>query len=122
MHLLECCLVTDGGGALVVTSADRARSCRDPAARVRARDRRGGRDPARLPDGGLHAVRGVPRASAAAFTEAGVGVGDVDHLMVYDAFAHLPLYGLEDLGFVGRGEAGGLRGRGGTPCRAGASR
>ncbi|MHB1924882.1 MAG: thiolase C-terminal domain-containing protein, partial [Acidimicrobiales bacterium] len=29
-----------------------------------------------------------------------------DHLMIYDAFAHLPIYGLEDLGFVGRGEAG----------------
>ena len=31
---------------------------------------------------------------------------DVDHLMIYDAFAHLPIYGLEDLGFVGRGEGG----------------
>ena len=37
---------------------------------------------------------------------AGIGPADVDHLMVYDAFAHLPIYGLEDLGFVGRGEAG----------------
>jgi acetyl-CoA acetyltransferase len=31
---------------------------------------------------------------------------DVDHLMIHDAFAHLPIYGLEDLGFVPRGEAG----------------
>jgi acetyl-CoA acetyltransferase len=31
---------------------------------------------------------------------------DVDHLMIYDAFAHLPIYGLEDLGFGPRGEAG----------------
>jgi acetyl-CoA acetyltransferase len=31
---------------------------------------------------------------------------DLDHLMIYDAFAHLPIYGLEDLGFVPRGEAG----------------
>jgi acetyl-CoA acetyltransferase len=45
-------------------------------------------------------------SSRSAFEEAGIGPGDVDHLMVYDAFAHLPLYGLEDLGFVGRGEAG----------------
>jgi acetyl-CoA acetyltransferase len=36
---------------------------------------------------------------------AGIIHADVDHLMVYDAYAHLPLYGLEDLGFVGRGEA-----------------
>jgi acetyl-CoA acetyltransferase len=41
-----------------------------------------------------------------AFAEAGIATSDVDHLMIYDAFAHLPIYGLEDLGFVGRGEAG----------------
>ena len=41
-----------------------------------------------------------------AFAEAGIAHDDVDHLMIYDAFAHLPIYGLEDLGFVGRGEAG----------------
>ena len=38
-------------------------------------------------------------------SEAGINHNDVDHLMIYDAFAHLPLYGLEDLGFVPRGEA-----------------
>jgi len=37
---------------------------------------------------------------------AGITHSDVDHLMIYDAFAHLPIYGLEDLGFVPRGEAG----------------
>ncbi len=45
-------------------------------------------------------------AGAKAFTEAGITHHDVDHLMIYDAFAHLPIYGLEDLGFVPRGEAG----------------
>nr|QQZ49998.1 hypothetical protein JKL49_25690 [Phenylobacterium glaciei] len=40
-----------------------------------------------------------------AFEEAGIKHADVDHLMIYDAFAHLPLYGLEDLGFVKPGEA-----------------
>ena len=40
-----------------------------------------------------------------AIQEAGIGHKDVDHLMIYDAFAHLPIYGLEDLGFCGRGEA-----------------
>jgi acetyl-CoA acetyltransferase len=44
-------------------------------------------------------------AGAKAFAEAGIGTADVNHLMVYDAFAHLPLYGLEDLGFCARGEA-----------------
>ena len=41
-----------------------------------------------------------------AFEEAGITHKDVDHLMIYDAFAHLPIYGLEDLGFCERGEAG----------------
>ncbi len=41
-----------------------------------------------------------------AFAEAGITHQDVDHLMIYDAFVRLPIYGLEDLGFVPRGEAG----------------
>jgi acetyl-CoA acetyltransferase len=44
-------------------------------------------------------------AGPTAFQQAGINRNDVDHLMIYDAFAHLPLYGLEDLGFVARGEA-----------------
>jgi acetyl-CoA acetyltransferase len=41
-----------------------------------------------------------------AFAQAGIAHEDVDHLMIYDAFAHLPIYGLEDLGFAPRGDAG----------------
>ena len=44
-------------------------------------------------------------SSKKAFEESGVKHADVDHLMIYDAFAHLPLYGLEDLGFCKPGEA-----------------
>src|ERR1700733_4026159 len=46
------------------------------------------------------------RAGRTAFAEACITVADVDHLMIYDAFAHVPIYGLEALGFVGKGEAG----------------
>ena len=49
-----------------------------------------------------------------AFEEAGITHGDVDHLMIYDAFAHLPIYGLEDLGFVKPGEAGAFIAEGNT--------
>jgi acetyl-CoA acetyltransferase len=46
------------------------------------------------------------QAARRAFAEAGITTGDVDHLMVYDAFAHVPIYGLEALGFVKKGEGG----------------
>ena len=42
-------------------------------------------------------------AGPTAFAEAGITHKDLDHLMIYDAFAHLPIYGLADLGFVPRG-------------------
>ena len=44
-------------------------------------------------------------AGPAALRMAGISHADVSHLMIYDAFAHLPLFGLEDLGFCARGEA-----------------
>ena len=42
-------------------------------------------------------------AGPTAFAEVGITHKDVHHLMIYDAFAHLPIYGLADLGFVSRG-------------------
>ena len=107
MHLLECCLVTDGGGALVVTSAERARSMPGPKPPVYVL---GTGEAAETPMVSMMEDFTTSKAfrlsSRSAFAEAGLGPKDVDHLMVYDAFAHLPIYGLEDLGFVGRGEAG----------------
>ena len=107
MHLLECCLVTDGGGSLVVTSAARARAVPGPKPPVHVL---GTGEASETPlvsmmEDFSHS-KAFAMSSAAAFRESGLGPADVDHLMVYDAFAHLPLYGLEDLGFVGRGEAG----------------
>ena len=107
MHLLECCLVTDGGGALVVTSAERARSMPGPKPPVYVL---GTGEATETPMVSMMEDFTTSKAfrlsSRSAFAEAGLGPKDIDHLMVYDAFAHLPIYGLEDLGFVGRGEAG----------------
>ena len=63
-HLLECCLVTDGGGALIVTSADRAGDFPKPAG-ARARHRRVVGDADDLADGRLHRVAGDPAGRAA---------------------------------------------------------
>jgi acetyl-CoA acetyltransferase len=104
-HLLECCLVTDGGGALIVTRADRAGDFPKPAVHVL-----GAGESAETPM--ISQMRDFTESQAfrlagqAAFAQAGITTSDVGHLMIYDAFAHLPIYGLEALGFVGKGEAG----------------
>jgi acetyl-CoA acetyltransferase len=104
-HLLECCLVTDGGGALVITSADRAADFPKPPVHVL-----GTGEAAETPmisqmiD--FTESRMFRQAGKKAFAEAGITTADVSHLMIYDAFAHVPIYGLEALGFVGKGEAG----------------
>jgi acetyl-CoA acetyltransferase len=107
MHLLECCLVTDGGGALVVTSAERAEAVPGPKPPVYVL---GTGEAAETPLVSMMedftSSKAFRLSSQSAFAEAGLRPSDVDHLMIYDAFAHLPIFGLEDLGFVGRGEAG----------------
>ncbi len=112
-HRLECCLITDGGGALVVTSADRAAGLPRPPVHVT-----GTGEATQAPMiSALADFTEAPmfrRAGRAAFAEAGITAGDVGHLMIYDAFAHVPVYGLEALGFTGKGEAGAFIAEGNT--------
>jgi len=112
-HLLECCLVTDGGGALVVTSAGRAGDFpRPPVHLLGAGESSETPLISQLED--FTESGAFRRAGQAALREARVTTADVDHLMIYDAFAHLPIYGLEALGFVKKGEAGGFIADGNT--------
>jgi acetyl-CoA acetyltransferase len=104
-HLLECCLVTDGGGALVVTSASRAAEFPKPAVHVLGTGE-SSETPMISQMADFTESAAFRLAGRAAFTEARIGAADVDHLMIYDAFAHVPIYGLEALGFCARGEAG----------------
>jgi acetyl-CoA acetyltransferase len=46
------------------------------------------------------------RSGSMAFAEAGLKPDDIDHLMLYDAFAHIPIFAIEALGFARRGEGG----------------
>ncbi|MCC7362825.1 MAG: thiolase [Dehalococcoidia bacterium] len=104
-HLLECCLVTDGGGALIMTSADRAKDFpTKPVYIIGTGESVETPMISQMED--LTTSKAFRVSGKKAFAEAGISHADVDHLMIYDAFAHLPIYGLEDLGFVGRGEAG----------------
>jgi acetyl-CoA acetyltransferase len=103
-HLLECCLVTDGGGALILTSADRAKDFPNKPVYVMGTGE-SVETPMVSQMYDFNSSTAFKISGKKAFDEAGIKHSDVDHLMIYDAFAHLPLYGLEDLGFVKPGEA-----------------
>lgn len=103
-RLLQCCLVTDGGGALILTSADRAKDFpQKPVYILGSGESVETTMVSQMED--FTSSRAFRVAGPEAFRMSGVKHADVDHLMIYDAFAHLPMYGLEDLGFVRRGEA-----------------
>ena len=104
-RLLMCCLMTDGGGALVLTSSDRAKDFPTKPVYVRGTGE-SVEAPAISQMADFTSSAAFRISGAQAFRSAGITHSDVDRLMIYDAFAHLPIYGLEDLGFVGRGEAG----------------
>lgn len=104
-RLLMCCLVTDGGGALILTSADRAKDFPTKPVYVRGTGE-SVETPIVSQMKDMTSSRAFRVSGKLAFESAGITHSDVDHLMIYDAFAHLPVYGLEDLGFVGRGEGG----------------
>ena len=102
-----CCVLTDGGGALVLTSAERAANL--PSSRRTVYVLGSGENAestlvSQMDD--ITSFGSFRRSSAEAFKTSGLAHRDIDHLMCYDAFAHLPLYMLEDLGFVGHGESG----------------
>lgn len=103
-RMLMCCLVTDGGGALILTSADRAKDFPNKPVYVLGTGE-SVETPMVSQMYDFTSSTAFKISGKKAFEDAGIKHSDVDHLMIYDAFAHLPLYGLEDLGFVKPGEA-----------------
>jgi acetyl-CoA acetyltransferase len=101
---LMCCLVTDGGGALILTSAERAKDFPQKPVYVLGTGE-SVETPLVSQMEDFTSSKAFRVSGKKAFDEAGISHADVDHLMIYDAFAHLPLYGLEDLGFCKPGEA-----------------
>jgi acetyl-CoA acetyltransferase len=102
--LLMCCLVTDGGGAIILTSAERAKDFpQKPVYILGTGESVETPMVSQMED--FNSSKAFRVSGKKAFDEAGISHADVDHLMIYDAFAHLPLYGLEDLGFCKPGEA-----------------
>jgi acetyl-CoA acetyltransferase len=104
LSILDCCLVTDGGGALLVTSSERAKDLRKPPVYLLgAGDAHWHRNISQMPD---LTVTAAADSGRRAYEMAGVGPQDVALAMLYDAFTINPILFLEDLGFCETGEGG----------------
>lgn len=102
----DCCLVTDGGGAIVLTRPERAPDLPKPPAYVLgAAMAHWHRYIANMPD---LTVSAATESGPRALEMAGVSVSDIDIVELYDAFTITTLMFLEDLGFCAKGEGGGF--------------
>jgi acetyl-CoA acetyltransferase len=105
LHLLDCCLLSNGAVAVIVTAADRARDLPRPPVYLRGfgqgapgDNARAGRDPA------VHT--GAKRSGELALRAAGIELADVDVCELYDCYTYTVLVTLEDYGFCAKGEGG----------------
>lgn len=100
----DCCLVTDGGGAVVLTSAERARDLAGPPVYVLGvGEAHSHRHISSMPS---LTVTAAVQSGAAAYEAARLGPSDIDVVELYDAFTITPILFLEDLGFCAKGEGG----------------
>jgi len=107
LHLLDCCVVSNGGIAIVVTTADRARDLAQPPVYVwGAAQCHPGYTMARDSEFGL--TTGAAIAGPAAMAMAGIAPADVDVRELYDCYTYTNLVTLEDYGFCAKGEGGAL--------------
>ncbi|WP_298216835.1 thiolase family protein [Acidocella sp.] len=104
LRLLDCCLISDGGAAVVVSAADAARDTRKPGIAILGTGQMNTHE---------HIVAapsftdfGCKQSSAQAFGRAGIKAADIDVAEIYDSFTITLLAELESIGFFGRGEAG----------------
>lgn len=102
LHLLECCMISDGGGAVVIASPEVARDCAKPPVWII-----GSGEATRYPEnGGDITTSAAAQSGPIAFGEAGITPADIDIAMIYDSFSITVLTLLEDLGFCKKGEGG----------------
>lgn len=102
LHLLECCMISDGGGAVVIASAEVARNCAKRPVWIL-----GSGEATKYPEnGGDITTSAAVQSGPPAFGEAGVTPAEIDIAMIYDSFSITVLCLLEDLGFCPKGEGG----------------
>ena len=104
LSVRDCCLVTDGGGAVIVTSAERAKSLKKPPAYILGCGHGTTHmNISSMPD---LTVTGAKMAGEAAYKMAKLAAKDIDVVELYDAFTINTILFLEDLGFCKKGEGG----------------
>jgi acetyl-CoA C-acetyltransferase len=103
LHRLDCCVITDGGGAIVVTRPEIARALTRPRVRLL-----GAGEAVKHQAGGKIDLTytGAVWSGPAAFAEAGVRPADIKYVSIYDSFTITVLITLEDLGFCDKGQGG----------------
>lgn len=103
LHRLDCCVISDGGGALVVVAPEIAKSLKRPKVRLLG----AGESPKHQMGGKIDLTySGAVRSGAAAFDMAGVRPADIQYASIYDSFTITVLIQLEDLGFCEKGQGG----------------
>ncbi len=102
LHLLDCCMISDGGGAVVIASDEVARETRHRPVWIL-----GSGEAVGYPDNKRDiTVTAAARSGPEAFGQAGVRPEEIDVAMIYDSFTITVLASLEDLGFCAKGEGG----------------
>ncbi len=102
LHLLECCMISDGGGAVVIASPEVARDARKPPVWIIG----SGEAIKYTENGGDITTSAGAQSGPIAFAEAGVTPDEIDVAMIYDSFTITVAVCLEDLGFCKKGEIG----------------
>ena len=105
LHRLDCCVISDGGGALVVVAPEIAKSLNRPLIKMR-----GGGEALKHQMGGKVDLTysAAVESGPAAFADAGLTPADIKYVSIYDSFTITVLMQLEDLGFAEKGQGGSL--------------
>jgi acetyl-CoA C-acetyltransferase len=104
LHRLDCCVISDGGGAVIVVAPEIARSLSRPRVKII-----GAAEAPKGPAGGENldlTYSGAVWSGPAAFAEAGITPADIKYASIYDSFTITVLMQIEDLGFCAKGEGG----------------
>ena len=106
LRLFDCCIESDGGCAVILTRADRARSLRNPPAWIMGASQGSGTKAVGIVFREDLSITEATNTARDVYRSAGVGPQEIDAVMVYDHFTPFVIMALEDYGFCPRGEGG----------------